>query len=282
MIAALAAACAALAVTTSGAAATGGSCSKGTADRLVNQDNLNDFRLPRPVVQFICGPFVGSGSRAMFVTIGAATCWGVQQWAVFAYRGGTWHLVTDRHVWVGPPPVAAVGGDIRVTSPVFAPGDSRCIPTAGTVTRSWRWNGSRFVLVGSARTRPAPADVEFYDRSLSRTIGCDMANMPRFDVKVVCQGYSSGSVQMATLGSGGQVTVCTQPQLSASGICNLGNLGDRTPTYGVGRQITVGPFRCQVLRTGVQCTVASTGRGFLFGAATVGAVGSAPITFKSA
>jgi len=39
-------------------------------------------------------------------------------------------------------------------------------------------------------------------------------------------------------------------------------LGGRSTPYG--GQVTVGRFRCQSLRSGIKCTVVSTGKGFLF------------------
>jgi hypothetical protein len=92
----LALACSAAAVATPGATIAQASCSRATAKRLVSQDRLNPFFLPQPVVQLICGPVTGPRSRGMLVTIGAATCWSPQQWAVFRFTGGAWRLVADK------------------------------------------------------------------------------------------------------------------------------------------------------------------------------------------
>lgn len=275
-VAVLVVAALAAALTSSVAANTGATCSKATADGLVNADHLNDFLLPKPVNQVLCGPFTGRGSRAMLATVRAATCWGVQQWAVFAVRNGSWRLVTDRHVWILGRVVAA-GSDLKVTSPVARRGDAYCDPTGGSVTRTWHWNGSRFVLVATHRAPPAVTAAEFYDRSLSRVIGCDLADEPNVPggVHVICTSFSSATTTKVTLSSAGRVVVCTQS--GSSNACNLGNLGDRVPTFRVGRSITVGRFRCQVLTAGVQCVVTRTGQGFLFGASSVTAVGGASL-----
>lgn len=63
---------------------------------------------------------------------------------------------------------------------------------------------------------------------------------------------------------------------SRGGNCE-GNPGERAQTLGYGRQSTGGGFRCQVLHRGVQCTVVSTGKGFLMGRNKVVAVGGASI-----
>ncbi|HWD75266.1 MAG TPA: hypothetical protein VG371_09010, partial [Solirubrobacteraceae bacterium] len=228
-----------LAIASSGAAASSQGCTKATATRLVNHYKLNDFLLPKPVAQVLCGPFTGARSEAMLVTIAAGTCWGVQQWAVFSFRAGAWHLVTDRHVWIYPPVVASAG-EFSVSSPIPRAGDPYCNPSGGRITRTWRWNGSRFVIV-SVKRKPAPlTSAEFYDRSLSRVIGCEMEDASTIPGggQVLCQSFSSALDQNAKLDLSGPVLVCSQRNPGTTNPCNLGNLGDRVPTLGVGRQIT--------------------------------------------
>ena len=115
-------------------------CSKATARVLVNQHKLNVFLLPQPVVQMLCGPFTGPGSKAMAVTIGASTCWSVQGWAVFSFSGGAWKLVHDEVAFIYP--LVAIGTDLKETVPVFRSTDNRCNPTGGMKSRIWNWNGS--------------------------------------------------------------------------------------------------------------------------------------------
>ena len=124
-------------------ASTASRCSKATALRLVNQHRLDVFLSPHPVPQLLCGSFTGPGSEAMAVTIGAPTCWTTQRWAVFRFTEGEWQLVLDRIAFIFP--LAAVGADIRETTPVFRPGDPRCIPSGGSHARIWHWNGKRLV-----------------------------------------------------------------------------------------------------------------------------------------
>jgi len=250
-------------------------CSKATAVGLVNQHKLNDFELANPVVQVLCGPFTGAGSQAMAVTIAASTCWAIQQWAVFSYRGGSWQLVLDRHEWIYNP-VVADAGNLRVTSPLRRASDVYCNPTGGKLTRTWHWNGTRFVISATVR-KPAPLQsADFYDRSLSRVVGCGMNDLSESD-EVACQSFSSAEDQNATLHLTGPVVVCTQLHPGTTNPCDLGNAGDDVPTYGVGKQITVGPFRCGIVTTGVQCVVIASGKGFLFGSKTVTAVGGASL-----
>jgi hypothetical protein len=59
--------------------------------------------------------------------------------------------------------------------------------------------------------------------------------------------------------------------------CEVGNAGERTPTFGYGHTVTVGRFRCTVLHTGVRCVVTATGKGFLFSATRTSAVGGATV-----
>ena len=239
---------------------------------------LNPFFLPHPIVQLICGPFTGSRSQAMLVTIGAATCWTPQQWAVFRFTGGAWHLVADKHVFIFPP-VRARRGDLTVTSPVARPGDSRCNPTGGKLAKTWHWNGRRFVVIASKRTPPPTHVLEFYDRGLSRVVGCEIddSTVVRGGGQVECTSYNSTVVQKAVLNGSGRVVVCSQPIKGTSDPCQLGNLGDRVPAYGVGKSIVLAGFRCQVLQAGVECTVIASGKGFLFGPSDVTPVGGATL-----
>jgi len=142
------------ATATAGIAGASGYCSKATARRLVQQNRLNHFALPNPVSQVLCGPFTGSGSKAMAVTIAAPTCWPVQHRAVFTLTGGVWRLVLNQPAYLVPP-LRAVGSGIRETTAVHRPGDPRCIPSEGTRSRIWHWNGSRLVAGPWKRATPA-------------------------------------------------------------------------------------------------------------------------------
>src|SRR5437879_13782719 len=77
----------------------------------------------------------------MAITIGAPTCWGTQRWVVFGFTGGVWQLVLDQRRFIFP--LVAVGSDIRETTPVFRPGDARCLPSGGSHARIWHWDGTR-------------------------------------------------------------------------------------------------------------------------------------------
>jgi hypothetical protein len=273
----LALACSVAAVAAPGAGIARANCSRAIAKRLVNRDRLNDFLLPQPVVQLVCGPFTGPRSHAMLVTIGAATCWSPQQWAVFRYTGGTWRLVTDKHGFIVPP-VRASGGDLIVASPVSRPGDSGCGPTGGTLTQTWHWNGSRFVVVATKRTSPPVHTIEFHASTQGLTVGCEIDDSTVVNGgQVICSAYSSTELRTAVLNGTGQVVACTQPSQASTGPCPQGNLGAPIPTYTTGKSIALGGYRCQVLQTGLQCTVNATGKGFLFGPSTITPVGGATL-----
>jgi hypothetical protein len=273
----LALACSPAAVAAPGARIARASCSRATAKRLVNQNRLNDFLLPQPVVQLICGPFTGPRSHAMLVTIGAGTCWSPQQWAVFRYTGGAWHLVTDKHRFIVPR-VRARRGNLIVTSPVSQPGDSRCGLTGGTLTQTWHWNGGRFVIVATKRTPPPVHTIEFRAITPGLNVGCEIDDSTVVNGgRVSCSAYSSTELRTAVLNGAGQVVACTQPSQASTGPCPQGNLGAPIPTYTTGKSITLGGYRCQVLQTGLQCTLIATGKGFLFGPTSVTPVGGATL-----
>ena len=240
-------------------------CSETTAGQLVAQHNLNDFDLPNPVVQVLCGSFTGPSSEALAVTIAAPTCWGVQHWAVFSFTGGAWQLVLDKQLWVFK--LVGVGSDIREVAPVFRRGDPRCLPSGGKHARIWHWDGARLApgpwkQVGKGE----PQAKGFY--SPSHNIYCGMSDDHTYRL-VDCASYKPP--QRAALKPSGRVTICRDR--GTSNRCNIGNPGEGTPTLAYGRQATVGRFRCRSLRSGVRCFVISTKKGFLISRSGVKRVG---------
>lgn len=68
------------------ASRTSGECTEANARQLIAEHDLNDFLLPNPVLQLLCGPFTGPGSQAMAVVIGPLpTCWITSGWVVFSF-----------------------------------------------------------------------------------------------------------------------------------------------------------------------------------------------------
>jgi hypothetical protein len=79
----------------------------------------------------------------------------------------------------------------------------------------------------------------------------------------------------ASVQADGSVALCRAPKGAASAPCQVGNVGEGTPTLGFGRHVSVGRFRCTVLHSGVKCVVRTTGKGFLFSWRRERAVGGA-------
>jgi hypothetical protein len=231
-------------------------CSMATARRLVAQHRLNTFLLPNSVHQVLCGPFTGSGSEAMAVTLTAPTCWSPQGWAVFRFTEGDWQLVMVQRLVFIVSPLVAVGADLRETRPVFRQGDPRCIPSGGSRARTWHWDGTRFAAGPWKQVTPGIAlrNAAFY--SPSKNISCGMLDDGRSN-HVTCQ--SLRLPQKVTLYANGRLRICRGSEAR----CRLGNAGNDVPTLGYGRQITVGRFRCRSQRAGVRCVVIRSGRGFL-------------------
>jgi hypothetical protein len=253
-----------LAASTAGVASAEADCSEATARQLVEQHRLNDFGLPNPVRQLLCGAFTGSGSEAMAIAIGAPTCWPTQRWAVFTYTSGAWRLVLDQRRFIFP--LAAVGSDIREHAPVFRAGDPRCHPSGGSHARVWRWNGTRLVAGPWSQVTPGAAVTSAAFRTPSSNIECGMSDSRRGRL-VEC--WSFRPPQKAKLYFGGRVTICRGSEAR----CRIGNAGE-VPTLRYGRQITVGRFRCLSRRTGVTCTVIRSGKGFLINTGGVRRIGN--------
>jgi hypothetical protein len=212
-------------------------CSRATAAELLNQYHLNNFFLPQPVGQLLCGQFTGPGSQAMAVGIAAATCWAVQGWALFSVVNGSWQLMLN-------------GSGIREITPVARPRDPRCIPSGGAKARLWHWNGSGLVASPWKQIR---TEADFY--SPTRNLGCEMDDY-RGDLSsgVYCQSWKTP--HNVRLRQNGSLKRC-------SGQRCLGNPGEHTPKLAYGKSIVVGRFRCTSRRVGVECVVISSGKGFL-------------------
>jgi hypothetical protein len=117
--------------------------------------------------------------------------------------------------------------------------------------------------------------MEFHAHSpLGKYITCAMYDRPSEPGNVLCETYGPGRESTATLDAKGRVGLCATYNLQRNP-CPEGNAGEGTPTLGYGTRVTVGRFRCLILRKGVQCTVIATGEGFLFNPAKEIRIGGA-------
>jgi hypothetical protein len=241
-----------------------GECSEATARQVVEQHpDVNIFALEDPIRQVLCGPFTGEGSNAMAVTIGAPTCWPIQNWAVFRFTAGDWQLVLNKPAYLVPP-LVAVGSDIRETTAVSRAGDSRCFPKGGTHARIWHWDGTRLAAGPWMQvTKGEPTSRTFY--TPSKNIWCSLGDSSDY-LGVSC--YSLRAPQRVKMGAAGRLRICHGRRCLGCGCAPEG-----VPTLRYGRQITVGRFRCLSRRTGVRCTVVSLGKGFLINRDTIKRVG---------
>ncbi len=120
-----------------------------------------------------------------------------------------------------------------------------------------------YLLASAPLTKPRPSVVDFFSGPPNRNVGCELsAAQGSTAPHVLCESYGAAVSQKVTMSAGGKVQICTQHG-GAQNTCDQGNFGEGTPTYKVGRQVTVGPFRCKVQRSGIRCVVMKTGKGFL-------------------
>jgi hypothetical protein len=80
----------------------------------------------------------------------------------------------------------------------------------------------------------------------------------------------------ATVDADGNVVLCRAPK-GAENVCLVGNVGEGVRTLQTGQHVSVGTFRCSVLRSGVKCVVRASGKGFLFSFRRERAVGGASV-----
>jgi hypothetical protein len=242
-------------------------CTRETATPLARQ--IDGFLLSDPALQFVCGPFLGEGSFAMAIESGPApTCWPVQRWGVFAYRDGAWQKVLERGEFVIGDIVAA-GSDLVVTTAVYRDpaNEPRCNPTGGSKATTWHWDGSAFVASSSVQVKPPdPLTHAFFNAPAGLGVQCGISDQPGPNgVGITCQSVKVRPrlyQQKARMNGKGRVSICRDRSLGNR--CNLGNSGeDPVPTYKYGADVTVGRFRCRVLKSGVRCVLIKTGKGFV-------------------
>jgi hypothetical protein len=226
-----------------------GLCSKAAATTAVKQLGLSDPGLTNPVFKVLCGAFAAPGSQTMVVSLLGQENAGMTGWVILRWTGSAWELLLERHQAAV---LTGAGSDIKESVSIYRAGDPRCCPSGGTRSRLWHWNGTRFTSGAGKSTAPATKVAEFY--SPIPGLECDMSDGYVDDSKVVCGSYKRQ--ESVALGLDGRIKVCR-------GLRCVGNVGENTPTLAYGRHITVGRFRCRSERSGVTCTVITSGKGFL-------------------
>lgn len=239
-----------LLATQSSAAPVTGDCSHATAEQIAGPLDPFTVGVSDPINQVLCGQFTGPGSDAMAVSLSAATCWGAQEWLVFTFTNGAWSKVLDQHEFIYP--LVATGEDIRVTAPVFAIGDPRCVPTGGKSTRTWHWTGRRFVAGPATITRPNTV-TRFDFQTPDHNTSCDLGD----EDTAYCA--SNHQPHIAAVDPAGHVTICR----------GLRCLGPSHRAYPSGKpvleygQTDVTPlYICRSTRAALTCTLKHRRRGF--------------------
>jgi hypothetical protein len=160
--------------------------------------------------------------------------------------------------------LAALATTVALASPATAAASA----SSGVGHDGAAAEAARRPVVGDAASHTA---AEFFAPRSLGGIECGM-----YTDGVHCQSERSRPylAQVAEMQPNGSVTFCSTRQPSANA-CDLGNAGERASTLAFGRQVTVGAFRCTMLRIGVRCTVLSSGKGFLLTRTKLTAVGGA-------
>jgi hypothetical protein len=245
-----------------GGAAAHADCSKAAATEIVLRLHLNDPEVADPVGKVLCGSFTGPGSQTMVVSLWGPGNSGWIAFAVFRWAGGAWQFLMKAPAAAS---ITAAGSDIRQTLPIYRASDKRCCPTAGTKTRIWHWNGTRFVPSAWRRATPSKssnnATVHLYQfTSPSHNIFCRLGD------EGTAHCFSLHTPQSVSLSNDGQIDVCRGARCFGSSRVSV-------PTLRYGMQDVYGGYRCRSQRVGVTCTVIASGKGFLINSAGVRRVG---------
>jgi hypothetical protein len=118
---------------------------------------------------------------------------------------------------------------------------------------------------------------EFYAHTAAgKTLSCAIYDGYAGDTEAFCEFVSSHTQAKATVRANGSVLLCRTHSIT-SNRCELGNAGENSPTYRVGKTVRVGRFACTVRSAGVRCVVTATGKGFLLGPSQLRGVGGATV-----
>lgn len=151
---------------------------------------------------------------------------------------------------------------------------------AGMTVRRVGGVGLLLAMVATAWPSAAGAArnaAEFYARTAGgKTVSCAIYDGYAGSTETLCEFVSRHTQAKATLGADGSVLLCRTHSVT-SNRCNLGNAGEGSPTYGVGKTVTVGRFACTVRAAGVRCVVRASGKGFLLGPKRLRGVGDASV-----
>ena len=121
------------------------------------------------------------------------------------------------------------------------------------------------VIPGTAGSRSTPPATKAVLLT-SFPFACEMADEGA-EVRVYCWEGSNGNARHVLLDSAGEVSLTTTEPLPTG----LGG-----PGLPYGAWLTIGRFRCEVLRKGIECVLISSGKGFLITRTGIVDVQSAP------
>ena len=135
-------------------------------------------------------------------------------------------------------------------------------------------------LLAPAGAGAVQGAAEFYVRGANLTgVSCAMYDGYGSSPVALCEFFSNHTQTKATLRPNGSVVLCRTHKIT-SARCELGNAGEGSPTYRVGKTVTVGRFACTVESEGVNCVVSATGKGFLLGTKKLRGVGGAAVRWR--
>jgi hypothetical protein len=199
------------------------------------------------------------------MSFAAATCGGSSGWAAFHHQNGEWKLAWRHRD--GQRSIKAVGADIEETLNILRPSDPRCHPTGGTKSRTWHWDGRRFVPSSWEYHYVNPAEFLSPDHK----VWCALSEV--VNTFCVSGGLDPKSEPQgsATFDHNGKVTTCTAAHASLTEGCSQ-NWNPKAPVLGYGKKSEVGGVRCTSAEDGITCvrvTGPDKGNGFRINATEV-------------
>lgn len=103
-----------------------------------------------------CTDFTGDGTRDVLYTINSGGTGVAFEWGLIAADGDAPRVVTTGGGG-SKLAIARLGSRAQVANPIYRSGDANCCPSGGARIRTFRWNGTRLVLISTRKVKRLPS-----------------------------------------------------------------------------------------------------------------------------
>jgi hypothetical protein len=106
---------------------------------------------PKSIDRVLCYDFTRDGRTDLALSVASGGTAGDVGWLVLQRTAGGWRLAIGQSGYkLG---LFRVGDDVVISQPIYRKYDPNCCPTGGFAHDRYHWNGTRFALVRSYKTK---------------------------------------------------------------------------------------------------------------------------------